>query len=119
MACALAAWCLAGLVDSAHAQTAPPAIASTLPQGAAPGQTVDVKIRGANLAGPTQFWSSFPVEAVLPPDIAGNGTNAAEVTYRLKIPADAPPGVHGVRVVTATGISNLKLFAIDDLPSLV
>ncbi|MGE5195628.1 MAG: PPC domain-containing protein [Deltaproteobacteria bacterium] len=104
-------------MDPARAQTAPPTIASTLPQGAAPGQTVDVKIRGANLAGPTQFWSSFPVEAVLPAEIAGNGTNAAEITYRLKVPADAPPGVHGLRVVTATGISNLKLFAIDDLPS--
>jgi hypothetical protein len=78
---------------------------------------VDVKIRGAALAGPTQFWSSFPAEVVLPAEIAGNGTNAAELTYRLTIPADAPPGVHGLRVVTGSGISNLKLFAIDDLPS--
>jgi hypothetical protein len=101
----------------AQAQVALPSIASTLPQAAAPGQTVDVKIRGAGLAGPTQLWTSFPVEAVLPTEIAGNGTNAAEITYRLKVAADVSPGVHGIRVVTGTGISNLKLFAIDDLPS--
>src|SRR5262245_29901933 len=76
-----------------------PSIGSTAPQAAPPGQTMDIKIRGGGLAGPTQLWTSFPVEAVLPTEIAGNGTNAAEITYRLKIPADAPPGVHGLRVV--------------------
>jgi len=109
--------CLALAASVAEAQTAPPTIASTSPQAAIPGQAIDVKIRGGNLAGPTQLWTSFPVEAVLPAEIAGNGTNAAEITYRLKVPADAPPGVHGIRVATATGISNLKLFALDDLPS--
>ena len=109
----------AGLSNRAFAQAAIPSVVSTLPQAATPGQTVDVKIRGANLAGPTQLWTSFPAEVVLPPEIAGNGTNAAEITYRLKLPADAPLGLHGVRVVTAQGISNLKLFALDDLPSVV
>jgi hypothetical protein len=103
--------------ERAFSQPAIPAIGSTLPQGAAPGQTVDVKIRGGNLAAPTQFWSSFPAEAVLPTEIAGNGANAAEITYRLKLPADAPLGVHGLRVATAQGISNLKLFVVDDLPA--
>jgi hypothetical protein len=103
--------------DRALSQAAIPSIASTAPQGAAPGQTIDVKVRGGNLASPTQFWSSFPAEAVLPADIAGNGTNAGEITYRLKLPADAPLGVHGIRVATAQGISNLKLFVLDDLPT--
>lgn len=112
-------FCLAGLAAPARAQVPIPSIGSTQPQAAAPGQTVDVKVRGGNLAAPTQLWTSFPVEAVLPTEIAGNGTNAAEITYRLKLPADAPMGVHGLRVATAQGISNLKLFAIDDLPSVV
>ncbi|MBS0262431.1 MAG: PPC domain-containing protein [Planctomycetes bacterium] len=104
--------------EQAFSQAAIPSISSTLPQGAGPGQTVDVKIRGGNLAGPTQFWASFPVEATLPAEIAGNGTNAGEITYRLKLPPDAPLGVHGLRVATAQGLSNLKLFVVDDLPSL-
>ncbi len=107
-----------GASQTLLAQAAIPAIGSTLPQAAAPGQTIDVKIRGGNLAGPTQFWASFPVEAALPTEIAGNGTNAGEITYRLKVPAGAPLGVQGIRVATAQGVSNLKLFAIDDLPSI-
>ncbi|MSR57374.1 MAG: hypothetical protein EXS05_06855 [Planctomycetaceae bacterium] len=108
---------LTGLTGTAFGQAAIPAIGSTFPQGAAPGQTIDVKVRGGNLANPTQLWTSFPAEVTLPTDIAGNGTNAAEVTYRVKLPAEAQPGVHGIRLVTAQGISNLKLFVIDDLPS--
>jgi hypothetical protein len=121
LALSFAGVCLLSIVfsETADLQAAIPAVASTLPQGAAPGQTVDVKIRGGNLAAPTQLWSSFPVEAVLPTEIAGNGTNAAEITYRLKLPADAPLGVHGLRVATAQGISNLKLFVLDDLPATV
>ncbi len=121
LALSCAGVCLLSIAFSerAYPQAAIPTVGSTLPQGAAPGQTVDVKIRGGNLAAPTQLWSSFPVEAVLPTEIAGNGTNAAEITYRLKLPADAPLGVHGLRVATAQGISNLKLFVLDDLPAVV
>jgi Bacterial pre-peptidase C-terminal domain len=104
-------------IERALAQSAIPAISSTQPQAAAPGQSIDIKLRGANLAAPTEFWTSFPVAAVLPAEVAGNGTNAAEVTYRLTVPADVQPAVHGLRVVTSQGISSLKLFAIDDLPS--
>lgn len=114
----IAATCLAVAWPSlAFAQAAIPSIASTAPQAIAPGQTLDLKIRGGNLAGATQLWSSFPAEATFPTDLAGNGTNAAEVTYRVKVPADVPVGVYGLRVATPQGVSNLRLFAVDDLPS--
>src|SRR5262249_10463702 len=70
--------CLASAANFAFGQAAIPVVSGTSPQGAAPGQTVDVKLRGGNLAGPAQLWTSFPVESVLPADIAGNGTNAGE-----------------------------------------
>lgn len=106
------------LATAANVATAQaPSIGSTFPQAAKPGETVDVKVRGGNLAGATQLWTSFTAEAVLPTDVAGNGTNAAEILYRIKLPADAPLGVQGIRVATPNGISNLKLFVVDDLPS--
>lgn len=108
---------LAGAAGTVFGQAAIPSIGSTYPQAVAPGQTVDVKVRGGNLASPTQLWLSFPAEVSLPTDIAGNGTNAGEVTYRFKLAADAAPGVQGIRIATAQGVSNLKLFAVDDLPS--
>lgn len=113
---AVSALALAAALSSlVHAQA--PSINSTVPQAVAPGQTVDIKVRGGALADPKQLWASFPGEFVLPAEPMGNGTNAAEVIYRLKVPADAPLGVHGIRVATPQGISNLKLFAVDDLPS--
>jgi len=121
LACRAAPWLLlvftARPAGQVFAQAAIPVVSATVPQAAAPGQTIDVKIRGGNLAGPTQLWTSFPCETSLPADIPGNGSNAAEVTYRLKVPAEAGLGVGGLRVATAQGISALRLFVIDDLPS--
>ncbi len=95
----------------------PPTIVSTSPQAAKPGETIDVKIQGGNLAGAAQLWASFPATITLPTEIAGNGTSAGEVVYRVQIAPDVPPGVEGLRVATPQGVSNLKLFVIDDLAS--
>ncbi len=95
-----------------------PAITSTSPQAVIPGQTLAVKIRGGGLAGATQIWSSFPAEPTLAADVPDNGKNAAEVTFAFKVPADAPVGVHGLRIANPTGISNLWLMMVDDLPSI-
>ena len=110
--------CIAVLCCGTHSAIAQdPAITSVMPWAAKPGETVDIKLRGANLAGVTQLWTSFACEAVMPTDVAGNGTNAGEVLYRIKLPPEAGVGVCGIRVATPKGISNLKLIAIDDLPS--
>lgn len=114
---ALVGLCLAVPTTAIFGQAALPSISSISPQAAHPGQTVDVKIRGGNLANPTQLWSTLGTAVPLTPDVAGNGTNAAEVTYRVQLPADAPLGVQALRIATAQGISNLKLFVVDDLPS--
>lgn len=101
--------------SSAWAQI--PSINGVSPQAVIPGQTLAVKIRGGNLTGATQVWSSFPAEAPLAADVPDNGKNAAEVTIAFKVPADAPVGVHGVRIANPTGISNLWLMMVDDLTS--
>lgn len=107
------ACCVTG--SSAWAQI--PAINATAPQAVIPGQTLAVKIRGGNLTGATQIWSSFPAEATLAADVPDNGKNAGEVTFAFKVPPEAPVGVHGLRIANSTGISNLWLVMVDDLPS--
>ncbi len=94
-----------------------PSITSTIPQAVEPGKATDVKLRGGNLVGAADVWTSFPSEGALTPEIEKNGENAAEVTWRLNIPADAPIGIHGIRVATPGGVSGLKLILVDDLPS--
>ena len=35
----------------------------------------------------------------------------------MKVGPDAPLGVYGLRLATGSGLSNVKLFLIDDLPT--
>lgn len=111
------ACCLFALAGVRTVSAQAPSIGAAAPQAVRPGETLDVKLSGGALNGATQLWTSFPCEAVLSPDVANNGQNAAEVVYRIKTPVDAPVGVHGIRVATPGGISPLKLFVVDDLPS--
>jgi hypothetical protein len=94
-----------------------PTLARLSPTGGAPGSTVDVTLYGGNLAGATRIWTSFPATATLPTDIENNGTQADHVVFRLEIPQDAPLGVGGIRVATDKGVSEVRLFVVDDLPN--
>src|SRR5690606_13088097 len=94
-----------------------PVIARTSPQAVAPGETTDIVVTGSNLAGATTLWTSFGAPATLAPNVADNGQDAARVVFRVTAPAENSLGLHGIRVVTPTGVSSLKLFLVDDLPS--
>jgi Concanavalin A-like lectin/glucanases superfamily/Bacterial pre-peptidase C-terminal domain len=107
------------LLPASMAFCQPPSINRMLPSGVPPGKAVDVVFQGAALAGPTGVWSTIPLTAELTPGIEGNGTAAGSVSYRLTIPPETPPGVAAVRVATGQGISNVRLFVVDDLPSTV
>jgi hypothetical protein len=102
---------------AAAVQAQPPSITGLAPLAVRPGEAVDLKVQGANLAGAAMLWTSFPCETSLAPGIEGNGANNAEVTWRVTAPEALPVGVHGVRVVTPRGVSPLRLIVVDDLPS--
>ena len=100
-----------GLDSAAQA----PSISSLSPLSLRPGQTQDIIIRGGGLSGATQLWTSFRGEAVLTPQKANNGKNAGEVSFRVTVPGNTPPGTYGVRVATHQGISPLRILLVDDL----
>lgn len=102
-------------MPSAGAQE--PAISLLSPQAVLPGATTDVTVRGSNLAGARDVWTSFPGTAVLAPDVAENGEKADQVVYRFDVPQDAAVGVHGLRVATDKGVSAMRFVLVDDLPS--
>lgn len=104
-----------GFLTASWAWGQPPTLSHTAPAAVQPGKTVDVVFHGGNLAGATGIWTSFPVTAVLTPDLDKNGTLPASVSFRLTTAAEVPLGVGGVRVITAQGVSNLRLVLIDDL----
>lgn len=105
------------LLPAGSAEGQEPGLSHATPQAIAPGQTADVTFHGSNLAGATGLWTSFPATVELAPDIENNGNDAAKVTYRITVPADTAVGIGGVRLWTKGGVSNPRLFLIDDLPT--
>ena len=51
------------------------------------------------------------------PPGCGKGTQAAGITARFQIPADATLGLHDLRFVGHWGVSNPRIFAIASTPA--
>jgi hypothetical protein len=75
-------------------------------------------LTGTNLAEPTGLLRDFPAKATIPTD-HNNGKDPARLRIRLEVPSDAPLGFHAIRLATRHGLSNLRLFCIDDLPQVM
>src|SRR5437868_5162837 len=92
-----------------------PTLNVVVPVGMQRGTKLELALTGANLNEPTAFWTSFPAKVTIPND-NNNGKDAGKLRVQLEAPKDAPIGFHTVRLITTRGISNLRLFCIDDLP---
>jgi len=72
-----------------------------------PGQVSVLQVTGSNLENPTGLWTSFPAEVKVLPD----------GRFQVQVERQVVPRVGAVRVITAGGISNLRLVLIDRLPT--
>jgi hypothetical protein len=95
-----------------------PTLAPVLPLGMQRGTSLEVTLTGTNLAEPTGLWTSFPAKVTIPTD-AKNGTVPTSLRVKLEVPGDAPLGFHFLRLATKRGMSNARLFCIDDLPQVM
>jgi hypothetical protein len=91
-----------------------PALAAVVPLGLQRGTATEVTLTGTNLAGPTGVYTSFPAKITIPDDNK-NGQDNANLRVQIEVSADAPIGYHTLRLTTTRGISNLRMFCIDDL----
>lgn len=89
-----------------------PSLTHAGPGALAPGKTTELTFLGANLAGATNLWTGFGAKV-----ISANATNANAAKFQISVPADAPVGIHAVRVGSVNGVSNPLLLMVDDLPS--
>ncbi len=85
------------------------------PSGVQRGTPLELTLTGTNLADPVGVWTSFPAKVSIPTDM-NNGKDAAKLRVKLDVPADAPLGFHTIRVATKHGISNTRVFCVDELP---
>jgi hypothetical protein len=119
----LSVFCLSGV---GHAQNPPPVkpnpqaptLNVAIPLGMHRGSTLDLTLTGTNLAEPTALWTSFPAKVTIPTDNK-NGTDQTKLLVRLDVPKDAPIGFHTIRLATTRGMSNFRIFCIDDLPQVM
>lgn len=79
------------------------------------GAVTRVTFRGEDLHQATGIWLSSPtgratgfVELNLP--------EKNETTVEITVPSDAPLGMHGLRLATRSGLSNVHIVLIDELP---
>lgn len=87
---------------------ASPALARIEPPGARQGAEVEVRIVGSELDGTEQvFFEEGRVEVVAVEQDKDNTLKA-----KLRIPANCPPGPQRVRVRTADGLSDLRMFQV-------
>jgi hypothetical protein len=69
---------------------------------------------GTDLTRPVGLWCTLPSGKIDAKPERENKPNRA--TFDVRVAADAPVGLFGLRVATADGLSNVHLFLIDDLP---
>jgi hypothetical protein len=116
----------------AQAQTAWPRITAVTPAGGQRGTTVELTISGVNIGRGTGLvfeGGGLSLEAVTPeapvssgpPKPGGKPADApknpeGKLTARVRIAADAEPGVRALRVLTPVGPSNIAWFAVGQWP---
>src|SRR6202008_3279745 len=69
---------------------------------------------GSRLAKALDLWTSLPAGKIKATPVAGSKSDSA--VFDVRVAADAPVGVFGLRVATPDGLSNAHLCLIDDLP---
>jgi hypothetical protein len=92
-----------------------PTINAPAPGGAQRGTSLELMLTGTNLTDAIGVWTSFPAKVTIPADM-NNGKEAGKLRVKFDVPADAPVGFHALRVATKHGVSNARLFCVDDLP---
>ena len=80
------------------------------------GTTNRIEILGTETSNPVGIWTSLPL-GNLQPRLVSGGTSQAQ--FEVDIPANAPLGVYGLRLATISGLSNVHLFLVDELPVVV
>lgn len=111
-ACALAtAWLVCG---ASPVRAADPSLGNIAPYGAQRGTEVDVTFSGARLNDAQEIILYEPGIEVKSLEVDEQNN----VKTRLAISDDCRIGAHAMRVRTASGISNLRLFSVGALPEI-
>ena len=94
-----------------------PTINPLTPMGVPRGQALELVVTGTQLASPTGVSLGVAAKVVIPTEDK-NGQDPAKFKVKIDVPADTPVGWYPFRVATLKGVSNLRVFCVDDVPQL-
>ncbi len=95
------------------ATAAQPRLTGSIPRGIQRGTTQKVIFTGARIKDGRQLLFDIPGINVLSVTPVDNSKVEAE----LEVPADTPPGLYPVRLVTETDVSDMIMFAVGAMPN--
>lgn len=78
------------------------------------GSVTRVTLRGTDLHQAVGVWLSLPTSPASGSVITAS--TAGEATLDVTVPVDAPLGMHGLRLATRSGLSNVHIVLIEELP---
>lgn len=78
------------------------------------GTVTRLELHGTETSDAVGLWSSLP-PGLLRARSIGTG-DATKAVLEVDLAANAPLGMYGLRLATRSGLSNLHLFAVDELP---
>ncbi|HUY33436.1 MAG TPA: hypothetical protein VMV69_11865 [Pirellulales bacterium] len=79
------------------------------------GKTTRLTLRGTETRGALDLWTSLPagVFKVAPVGVSDD----RQATFDVEVAPTAPLGLYGLRLATTSGLSNVHLFLVDELPT--
>lgn len=105
------------LVALPNLAAAEPFIQHVWPPVVQRGRVNRVDVVGRHIEHALGLWTSVPTSnnaaVAATPVTPGDGARAA---FDVNVPADAPLGLYGLRVATKSGLSNVHLFLIEEIP---
>jgi hypothetical protein len=98
--------------------SAAPLIREMVPRGAQRGKTLQLVLKGVDLAEGAAIHTTLPasISRLAPSkDVMRPGT---ELPFLVEVKQDAPVGLYPIRVLTEDGLSNVVLFSVGQLPEI-
>ena len=82
------------------------------------GATTRIEVLGSDTAGAIGLWSSLPTEVFRVRPVINNENSSTSAAFDVELTREAPLGLYGLRLATRSGLSNVHLFLVDELPAI-
>ncbi|MCO8125286.1 pre-peptidase C-terminal domain-containing protein [Stieleria sp. TO1_6] len=92
-----------------------PVVTSMEPRGVVRGEETVVKLKGSRLKDASEVVCDLPGIEILEVKAVSN----SETEVKLRAAADLPPGLYPIRLVTKSGIANLRLLGVGAMPVVI